>query len=86
MQLYNASRGLILSPGNLLAYRIYAEPFFYEKNYKAALEIIEKGIIVNPKIKSLQDTRIMLARMIGDEKVVKERIKEAQIYFPGVNF
>ena len=82
----NASRGLILSPGNLLAYRIYAEPFFYEKNYKAALEIIEKGIIVNPKIKSLQDTRIMLARMIGDEKVVKERIKEAQIYFPGVNF
>lgn len=82
----NGKRGIILSPGNPLCYLAYAKPFFYEKNYREAINVLDRGVLINPKIKDLHESIIDIARMTGDKKLIEEKIQRAEKNIPGVNF
>ena len=82
MHLYS-SKGIILSPNNVHSYVNKGRVFFYEKNYKESMAILEKALLLSPINPKLHVLLIDVARTSGDKKIMEEKIKRASEVLPG---
>ena len=77
---------LDLSPNNPQSYWAEAQPLIYERKYKEAMEVLEKGLAINPKVAPTHEIIIRLALLMGDRQLVLEKYKRAQKELPGIAF
>jgi tetratricopeptide (TPR) repeat protein len=70
-------KSIELSPSNQQGYWALAQTEIYLSNFNEALSLAEKALILEPKSKQANIIAIEVAKIMGDEELVKEKIKEA---------